>query len=61
MRKVLDLIWGEWEWKYFFKQDWTGRIALIRFNKFRPTRKRATLANSVIPGRANGSAQSAAR
>ena len=37
--RVLDLIWGEWEREYFCKDDWTGGITLIRFNKFRCARK----------------------
>jgi hypothetical protein len=51
MRKILDVIWGAWEQKYFCQQDWTGGITLICFNKFDFTRKRDPLANSVIPGR----------
>jgi hypothetical protein len=29
----MDLIWVNREGKYFFKQDWTASISLIRFNK----------------------------
>jgi hypothetical protein len=29
----MNLIWGDREEKYFFSQDWTGSISLIRFNK----------------------------
>jgi hypothetical protein len=29
----MDLIWVDREGIYFFEQDWTGRITLIRFNK----------------------------
>ena len=30
----MELIWGRREGKYFFGQDWTTQITLIRFNKF---------------------------
>jgi hypothetical protein len=33
------VIWGRDKAKYFFKSDWTGGIALIRFNKFAVWRK----------------------
>jgi hypothetical protein len=26
MRKVLDVIWGEWERKYFCKEGWTPEL-----------------------------------
>jgi hypothetical protein len=39
MGKVLEVIWGRWKPKYFFKQDWTAQITLIQFNKFAVTRK----------------------
>jgi hypothetical protein len=55
MAKVLEVIWGVRKPKYFFKGDWTGRIALIQFNKFGRTRKRLRLLAAiqvVIPGRA---------
>jgi hypothetical protein len=29
----IDLIWVSGEAEYFCKQDWTGQITLIRFNK----------------------------
>ena len=29
----MDLIWVGGEGIYFFEQDWTGSISLIRFNK----------------------------
>jgi hypothetical protein len=48
-----------WVWKkqeYFYGEDWTGRIALIRFEKFGFAR---TVFSPSL--RANGSAQSAAR
>jgi hypothetical protein len=44
MARVLDVIWGKRERKYFCKQDWTGGITLIRFNKLRRARKRRLLA-----------------
>src|SRR5713101_7774847 len=44
MARVLEMIWGEWKQKYFCKQDWTGQITLIRFNKFGRARKRRSLA-----------------
>ncbi len=40
MRKVLEMIWGARKGKYFCKEDWTGGIRLIRFNKFGRARKR---------------------
>jgi len=30
----MNVIWGKREGKYFFKQDWTGRIALIPQENF---------------------------
>jgi hypothetical protein len=39
MRKVLEVIWGVRKQKYFYKQDWTASIRLIRFNKFAVARK----------------------
>jgi hypothetical protein len=36
----LNLIWVNREPKYFFGQDWTGSISLIRFNKFAGKRTR---------------------
>jgi hypothetical protein len=30
----MDVIWGKREGKYFLVTDWTGGIALIRFDKF---------------------------
>src|SRR5712692_2155109 len=33
MRKVLDVIWGVWERKYFCKEDWTAQITLRSHNK----------------------------
>jgi hypothetical protein len=33
MARLLVLIWGKLEAEYFLKQDWTGQITLIRFNK----------------------------
>jgi len=35
----MDLIWGKREAKYFFRQDWTASISLIRFNKFAVRRR----------------------
>jgi len=29
MARVLEVIWVRREWKYFWKQDWTGGISLI--------------------------------
>jgi hypothetical protein len=29
----MDLIWVGGEGKYFFDEDWTASISLIRFNK----------------------------
>jgi hypothetical protein len=40
MARVLEVIWGKRERKSFCKEDWTGEITLIRFNKFRRARKR---------------------
>jgi hypothetical protein len=37
----MDVIWVRREAKYFFRQDWTGSISLIRFNKFASARKSA--------------------
>src|ERR1700694_4074319 len=38
----IEVIWVRQKQKYFFKQDWTGQIRLIRFNKSRFSRLRAT-------------------
>jgi hypothetical protein len=35
----MDVIWGKREGKYFCGWDWTGRIALIGFDKFAVARK----------------------
>ncbi len=35
----MDVIWGNREGKYFWGRDWTGGIALIRFDKFAVARK----------------------
>jgi hypothetical protein len=35
----MDLIWVWPERKYFFEQDWTGGITLIRLNKIALLRK----------------------
>src|SRR5229473_622348 len=40
MPGVLDVIWGVRKQEYFCKEDWTGGIRLIRFNKFGRARKR---------------------
>jgi hypothetical protein len=37
--RVMDVIWGKREGKYFCGWDWTGRIALIGFDKFAVARK----------------------
>jgi hypothetical protein len=34
MARVIKMIWGEWEGKYFCGGDWTGRNSLIRLKKF---------------------------
>jgi hypothetical protein len=34
----MDVIWGKREGIYFFRQDWTASISLIRFDKFAVTR-----------------------
>jgi hypothetical protein len=63
MRKVLDLVWGAWERKYFWQTglDWQNRIDPLQ--QILPVRASGLLAEIqiVIPGRANGSAQSTAR
>jgi hypothetical protein len=46
MRKVLEVIWGVWEQKYFCKQDWTASIRLIPFKKS-PTARTAGLTRRV--------------
>jgi hypothetical protein len=33
MARDIDLIWVRRKQEYFFKQDWTAQIRLIRFNK----------------------------
>ena len=40
--RLLNLIWVRREQKYFCKWDWTGQIRLIRFNKSRFSKLRAT-------------------
>jgi hypothetical protein len=35
----MELIWDGDEAVYFFKQDWTASISLIRFNKSGLTRR----------------------
>jgi hypothetical protein len=37
--RVVKVIWVWREGKYFSREDWTGGIALIRFNKFAVARK----------------------
>jgi hypothetical protein len=45
-REFVEMICPTGEAKYFCKGDWTGRITLIRFNKFGFTRKRYPLAEA---------------
>src|SRR5216684_652 len=50
IRKVLEVIWGVRKQKYFCKQDWTGSISLIRFNKFAVARKSKQRGGAPSPG-----------
>ena len=61
MAKVLEVIWGVRKQKYFCKQDWTGSISLIRFNKFAVARKSDGRGGARYPDGANGSTQGATR
>src|SRR5882672_5886589 len=45
-REFVEMICPTGEAEYFCKGDWTGRITLIRFNKFGFTRKRDPLAKA---------------
>src|SRR5882672_6302258 len=48
-REFVEMICPTGEAEYFCKGDWTGRITLIRFNKFGFTRKRDPRANARQP------------
>jgi hypothetical protein len=51
----MDVIWGKREGKYFLVTDWTGGIALIRFDKFAFARRVTVLAETVIASEAKQS------
>jgi hypothetical protein len=54
----MDVIWVRREAKYFFRQDWTGSISLIRFNKFASARKSARSGYASFHRRHSGAMQS---
>jgi len=43
MARDMQVIWVRKERKYFFRQDWTTQITLIRFNKTAFSRKSPAL------------------
>jgi hypothetical protein len=46
--KDLDVIWVDGEAEYFYKRDWTGGIALIRFAKLDFSQHRSVASFSVL-------------
>ena len=50
--RVLDLIWGEWEWKYFCKRDWTARSLICPSGKLLAAAGSSSSTVGLLPVRA---------